>query len=182
MTGRKTRPKKNGRNEVGDFFSGPKPWLDSKGKRTPPQILKTISKEWDEKTWTAYLDSFEEKPTEKYVHDQFLKDLLDICQVNVFDFAQDNTSINNEEDIIARALKALPAHHRQILRMTYWQNMSRGEIAKALGVPKSNVQLFLNDAQRTLRALLYAPTARSAPYEGVSETNKEAKNDQEISA
>lgn len=162
-------------------IQGAKPWLDLKGKRLPNSILKLFARSWNAETWDAYLDSFEEPGKEKHLSPKMWADIEKKKSDGVFDLAQRAPELELQDEV-ETSVKILPAFHRQVVRMTYWHNMSVRAIAKALGLPKSTVFDMIADAQRTLRALLKIEGGHFALNEGTNNFKKERSNDQDISA
>jgi RNA polymerase sigma factor for flagellar operon FliA len=60
------------------------------------------------------------------------------------------------EDALHRALEALPAEDRVILRMRYWEGTSVADIARALGLPQKPLYRRVERALAALRAALEA--------------------------
>ncbi len=173
--------RKSNRSEIDQIFLGRKPWLDANEKRIPTPILKLLAKSWDEKTWIEYLESFELPAKEKYVSAKMWAGITEKLSVNVFEFSQDPPDGDIQKDV-GSSIKILPSIHRQVIRMTYWQNMSVRDIAKALGIPKSTVFDLMTEAQTTLRILLKFELGQFALNEGPENFKKEVKDDQEMSA
>ncbi len=166
--------------ELSDL-QGWKPWIDKQGKRLPIDILKIIARRWNEETWNAYLDSFEEPAHEKYVSEQMWIDITERLTESVFVNVAEPAPFEIDQEVDSN-VQILPNFHRQVIRMTYWQNMSVRRIAAALGLTKSVVQRMVKDAEQTLRALIKQPLGHFALSEGTKQPNRERKNDQDISA
>lgn len=161
---------------------GMKPWLDPNGKRIPAPLLKIFARDWNVETWDLYLESFEKPAKEKYVSTKHWADLVAKTTENIFDYSQSPASDDLHQEVDS-SVKVLPSFHRQVVRMTYWHNMSVRAIAKALGLPKSTVYDMITGAQRTLRVLLKIELGHFALNEGtIHNFKKERENDQDISA
>lgn len=61
-----------------------------------------------------------------------------------------------EQSAVQRALDLLPAHHREILVLTFFNQLSGPEIAKVLGLNLGTVKSRLNRAKAALREVLLA--------------------------
>lgn len=55
---------------------------------------------------------------------------------------------------LLRAMDALPAHHREVLLLKYFEGMQEGEIADSVGVARGTVKSRLHHALRKLRDIL----------------------------
>ncbi len=55
---------------------------------------------------------------------------------------------------VLEAVRRLPVTERQLVLMTYWQNMSADEIARAMGMSRATVFRRLNKAKKQLRDLV----------------------------
>ncbi|MBY0689582.1 RNA polymerase sigma factor [Microbacterium marinilacus] len=63
-----------------------------------------------------------------------------------------------------RALVArLPAQHREVLRMAYWEDLSAQEIGEVLGLSPATVRVRLYRARRALKSLLENVTTEEVP-------------------
>lgn len=156
------------------------PWLDSFGKPLPPAVFASVSSRWDQETWDAFLESFEEPAQEKYVSRKRWEMLTEALEDSIFDLYVPSHDIT--EHHVDSSVQILPQLHRQVIFLTYWKNLSVRKIASALGLSKSLVQRMQKDAERTLRALIGGGLGQFASYEGTKKSKKERSDDQDISA
>lgn len=68
--------------------------------------------------------------------------------------------------VVAHALRRLAKDDREILRMAYWEDLSRAEIAAVLGCSAGAVRVRLLRARKRLAAILGEPAAPSLPGGG----------------
>lgn len=68
-----------------------------------------------------------------------------------------------EQETIQRALEELPVHHREVILLCDWEEMSYREISQALDIPAGTVMSRLSRARKALRALLAEKYERARP-------------------
>jgi RNA polymerase sigma-70 factor (ECF subfamily) len=61
-----------------------------------------------------------------------------------------------ERDQLAEAIRGLAPVHREILNLTFTQELSYAEMATIAGVPEGTIKSRLSNAKRALRARLHA--------------------------
>jgi len=66
-----------------------------------------------------------------------------------------------EHEAIQRALEELPVHHREVILLCDFEEMSYQEIGQALGIPVGTVMSRLSRARKALRAQLAPATERA---------------------
>jgi RNA polymerase sigma-70 factor (ECF subfamily) len=78
----------------------------------------------------------------------------------------DGTGSIADRDQIERAFRRLPIHHRAVVVLHHYLDMSQREVADALGIPPGTVASRLHHATRSLRSALEAdarePVRRAA--------------------
>ena len=80
-------------------------------------------------------------------------------EIDGFDLPDPGTAVDEQAirhlrvEQLVDALKQLPENYRDVLRFKYLLELTDGEIAKALGVKKSTVRVYLMRARRALLAI-----------------------------
>ena len=68
--------------------------------------------------------------------------------------AEDSLAARDEVRSLLRALQALPAGQRDVLKLAFLEDRSYQEVASALGISEANVKTRVNRARARLRALM----------------------------
>jgi RNA polymerase sigma-70 factor, ECF subfamily len=68
----------------------------------------------------------------------------------------DDSGLDIEDHAVAAAMVALPATHREVLVLRFWEDLTYAEIALVVGVPVGTVRSRLFHAKRLVRECLEA--------------------------
>lgn len=157
-----------------------KPWLNEFGEELPISVLRQKSREWDKGTWNLYLESIEQNPKEKLVSPARLNRESAKMRESLFAHAASGHTKNSSE--INQLLAGLTARQRQIIEMTYWQNMSQRKIAKALKLNQATVGEIKQSAIRKLRELANRNPVTLPMCKGANVNERKEKSNVKVSA
>jgi DNA-binding NarL/FixJ family response regulator len=124
------------------------PWLDARGCALPESVLKTETKNWNQKTWEAYLRSIETPISESLTSATCFEAALDSGK-SINEFLASAASRTTQGKVLS-ALQLLTPKQRSIIQMTFWSGMSEREVAASLGISRSSVK---TTKKRTLRKM-----------------------------
>lgn len=130
-----------------------KPWLDKNGEIIPSRELSKIAKNWDIKTWEAYLNSLEGYQSDLL----FSKDLPDISNeeyVLLYKNLLHQEAYPNVKKVINAALCTLTPREQAVIRGVYWDGMSIQQIANSLGISRTTASSYKSRACEKLANLL----------------------------
>lgn len=135
------------------------PWLDCHGRTLSDPVLKFETKNWNEKTWEAYLKSIETPIRETLISESVFNCLVDKQTGSIFLNSQEACSEALREKI-ERSVLQLSKRQQQIVHMIFWKNLSEREIARILGITRPTVQVT---KKRALQRLQHFITLESRP-------------------
>ncbi len=155
------------------------PWMAADGTVLPLDQIRELSKSWDQSTWEAYLSSLEGRPKEKYFSDGRLRRESKKKNINIFDFSQNNADEETRQRI-QKIISYLTDRQRQVIEMTYWENLSQREIAQKLSIHQSTVLEIKQQALKKLREIVseYPVSLPIVKGQVFSETTKEEQDAQ----
>lgn len=147
------------KNEINNIHSVQELWLNPDGSKKSTAELKSISRNWDQKTWDAYLDWYEAPLKEELVERYIYERQLDKMEDHIFIFSQKTLSDQKLKRLIKKALSVLPPGERKVIYQIYWEDKNFKEIAEVLGITKGAVFQRKRKALKILKKqpnLLYA--------------------------
>lgn len=118
-----------------------KPWQDIDGDDLSFEVLRTESKLWSLKVWSEYLESIETPCSESLVSDSIYSTGINRITESVFKFAQKHSSREIQKKVRS-AVSLLSPRQRNIIELTFWDNLSEREIAQKLKISRSTVKVM----------------------------------------
>ena len=155
-----------GRNYVGEEenmkINSKAPWLNEEGNPLSTEELTAVSRNWSPIVWEKYLTS-----TETYRRETLLEDPEMEAHLSVEDHRERYVEMMEKPDLpqlsesMTVAMRYLPKVQSEIIRLTFWEDMSLAKIADRLGMTKSAVHRQKNSALRKLADLVIRVTVKN---------------------
>lgn len=128
-----------------------KPWRDQNGKIMSDEILRTISKRWDEETWNLFLaDTLHDSEEELEDRDEFY-------------FKKDP-----EYSLLYEAINKLSLRQRKLVHLIFWQGLSLKQASSVLRISKGTCQDLKRRSLKKLKKLMGYPPYDLSSIEGRS--------------
>lgn len=118
------------------------PWLDESGDLLPDDILRVISKKWDQNTWDRYLDHYCEdkanEPVIDFVDEIRLENLANSAIEPTFLSGSEHSKMRLKYQIMA-AMKSLSSFQKLTIEKIFFENWTDSQVAEYLGISKKTV-------------------------------------------
>lgn len=144
------------------------PWLDVDDKVLPDEILKAISKNWDQNTWDRYLNfHFDEKEDDRteYADDSTLESLHFNSVEPAFLTGGEYVPARLKSQLKA-AMKSLTFKQKFVVEKIFLKNLSEYQVAELLGISRGTVQEHKEVAIRHLKNNLHVDPSTFPISEG----------------
>jgi DNA-directed RNA polymerase specialized sigma subunit len=113
-----------------------RPWLTASNIERPVLELREISKDWDEKTWSSYLNWFQSGRRDRLVSIEFYSTLGDSVEKSIFEeFGYESSP--ELKSFCDQLLTVLPNHRKHILRAIFFEGKTLAQIAFELSRTKT---------------------------------------------
>lgn len=109
------------------------PWLKPNGRSLNDKELKTISRNWDQNTWEAYLSWFEGKRSYELLEPEHYDRKCQVLTKSVYE-EHGNESHPVLAEYFDGHLKKLPRRYRDLIRRSYYEGMSVQQLAKVMRI------------------------------------------------
>ena len=126
------------------------------------RCIKALERWRAEASFRSYLFGIAHNVLREYIRGKRRHpDKFDFCEVSARDFGPSPSEVfvhRREQKLLLAALRGLPLDHQVVLELTYFEDMTRDEIAEVIACPAGTVASRL----RKGRALLLAEVGRLA--------------------
>lgn len=132
-----------------------KPWQNSDGSLKSDDELKKVSKDWSPEQWEDYLKSIEgyRRENVSFSNEELESLSSDDSTVLLYSIAQEEKYPITRIAIRA-CISQLPPQQRQVIELTFWEDLSQYEIAEKMNISRNTVRGYLERAKENLRKML----------------------------
>ena len=159
------------------------PWLDKNGKVLSDEVLRIISKVWDQETWDRYLDFYVndiEDSRTTYKDDSTLENLLNHSVEPTFLTGGEyvNPILKSQ---LSEAIKLLSDRQKFVIENIFLNNLSEHQVAELLGISRATVRGHKQTALRHLKNNLEVHPPTSTLVKGQKKLRPQRrKKDEEV--
>lgn len=133
-----------------------KPWMDENGNTLEDTTLKEVSRGWSAETWSAYLDSRENRSHEENecnIADLSIIDDLGVAGLSALQSSADHLSDELLDDVKC-AIEKLPKRERFAIEEEFYLGKSQRCVARELGISRASVRKIRKKSFRKLMGKL----------------------------
>jgi RNA polymerase sigma factor (sigma-70 family) len=129
-----------------------KPWMDKNGKALSTRALKKVSRNWDQETWTAYLDSCENHAFEENECNVSDLSMIDDLRLEALaEYLPNSDQLSDELlDDVKEAIEQLPKRERFVMEEQIYLEKSQRSIASEINVSRRMVRNIRKKSLATL--------------------------------
>ena len=119
-----------------------RPWIDENGKKYSDDILRVVSKDWDQKTWDRYLTETVDVPQRELI----LKEKGDVenhSEESHYQFFKESFPKKKRDNLksdLDMMMEELPQKECVILKMLFYEGLTPSKVAKRIGIDASSVR------------------------------------------
>ncbi len=158
------------------------PWLQTNGKPTPEEHLKTLTPHWDQATWGQYLKWYEEidgTRAESIVPPKLYDQICEAQEESIFIYAQSNAD-DQLKNRIRQHIELLTPQQQKIIDFIFWQGRSERYIANRLGISCVAVHQIKKRALKSLESIIQGVSSSRIMRGENSPLTKGAMDDKKI--
>lgn len=130
-----------------------KPWIDEQGQILKKNELEAISQKWSAKEWENFLSSTVDKPLQESLTETLTIENVKSELKEMYQNMLSQDEYPHLKEIVGSLLKKLTCREQQVIYQIFWEGHSQHEVAKSLGLKRSVIRNYRDQALRKLGVL-----------------------------